>query len=180
MRILGRVLALFWLAVALSGIAWTADTPSGGDAAKAAFARLKGLAGEWRGTLGSKDGPPTRVVYRVTGAGSVVVETLFPETDHEMLTVYHMSGDALVLTHYCAAGNQPRMRLDTSASAPGRLVFAFDGGTNLDPAVDNHMHSGVLTFKDTDHLEAEWAGYQKGQPQATHRFLLERVPAVMK
>jgi hypothetical protein len=180
MRILGRALVLFWLPAAVCGIAWTADTPSGGDPAKAAFARLKGLAGEWQGTPSPKDGPPLRVVYRVTGAGSALVETLFPETDHEMVTVYYMNGDALALTHYCAAGNQPHMRLDARASAPDRLVFAFDGGTNLDPAVDNHMHSVVMTFKDADHVEAEWASYQKGQPEGTHRFVLERVRTATK
>ena len=48
------------------------------------------------------------MVYGVTAAGTAVMEALFPETDHEMLTVYHLEGNDLVLTHYCAMGNQPR------------------------------------------------------------------------
>ena len=169
-----------WLLAAAATSGWGAGAAPAGDSAKAAFARLKSLAGEWQGRVGSKDGPPVKVVYRVTAEGSALMETLFPETPHEMVTVYHMSGDSLVLTHYCASGNQPHMRFDPSASTPDRLVFAFDGGTSFDPAVDTHMHSAVLALKDANHLEAEWTIYQKGQQGGAHQFLLERVPAATK
>ena len=53
-----------------------------------------------------------RRLVRTTGGGSAVTETLFPGTAHEMMSVYHMDGDDLVLTHYCAGGNQPRMMLE--------------------------------------------------------------------
>jgi len=82
------------------------------------------------------------VTYRLASGGSVVEETLFPGTPHEMISMYHVVDGELVLTHYCAMANQPRMRLDRKASAPERLVFAFDGGTNFDPAKDTHGHSG--------------------------------------
>ena len=52
------------------------------------------------------------VVYKLTGAGSALVETQFPGTGHEMVSVYHLDGDDLRMTHYCAAGNQPRVKLD--------------------------------------------------------------------
>ena len=69
----------------------------------------------WRapGCMRMNSGQPTDQVvstYRVTAAGSAVMEVLFPGTDHEMVTVYHQDGDDLILTHYCAAGNQPRMK----------------------------------------------------------------------
>ena len=76
-------LGMFIGAPALAGD----EAPEGG--ASAAFARLKALEGEWTGTGGhrgeAKD--PTTVLYKVTGAGSAVVETLFPGTPHEMVTV---------------------------------------------------------------------------------------------
>ncbi len=147
-----------------------ATTPS----AAAAFDRLKSLAGDWAGTVGDANGPPASITYRVTAAGSAVVETLFPGTPHEMVTVYHRDGDALVLTHYCAAGNQPRMRLDPAASTTERLVFAFAGGTNLNPAVDAHMHSGELRLVGPDRLEEDWASYKDGKQTSTHRFLITR------
>jgi hypothetical protein len=166
--------------VAMALSVHAAEVPAKAGIGPSTFARLKSLAGEWRGTMETRDGPPVRATYRVTGAGSALVETLFPDTEHEMVTVYHLDKDALVLTHYCAAGNQPHMRLDGTASTAERLVFAFDGGTSFDPAVDMHMHSAVIKLVDPDHLDAEWALYQKGQPQSAHRFLLERVQTTAK
>jgi len=93
--------------------------------AKDAFATLKNLAGEWSGTINEKDkGPAGSVNYKVTANGSVVVETLFPGTEHEMITMYHLNGDQLMLTHYCAAANQPQMTL-SKQSTKKRARFRF-------------------------------------------------------
>lgn len=134
--------------------------------ARAAFAQLKGLAGTWTSEAGAPGhGHGERaVIYRVSAAGSAVVETQFPDTDHEMISVYHLDGDSLLMTHYCAAGNQPRLKLDLAASKPGDLVFAFDGGTNLDPAKDLHVHSARLILKDQHHLREEWTAHVDGAP----------------
>jgi hypothetical protein len=137
----------------------------------AAFEKLKGLDGEWRGTVQSKDGPPVTVTYRTTSNGNAVLEDLFPGTSHEMITVYHLDGDALVLTHYCAMGNQPRMSLTTSD--PGELVFDFAGGANVKPEVA-HMHSARISLRDADHLESEWVVYQSGRRVDSKKFFLER------
>ena len=145
------------------------DAPA--DASKAALGRLRALAGEWTGEV---QGQPIAVRYRVIGNGSAVVEELFPGTDHEMLTVYHLDGDDLRLTHYCAARNQPRMKLDRAKSKPDDLVFAFDGGYNIDPEKDAHMHSGRIQFLDADHILAEWAGYAAGKPGHVARFDMKR------
>ncbi len=161
-------------ALAVAQAASSAGAPAAQGQARPAFERLKSLAGDWVGTGETPDGPPVRVVYRVTGAGSALVETLFPATEHEMVTVYHLDGPDLVLTHYCAAGNQPHMKLNVAASAADRLVFDFGGGTNLDPAVDQHMHSATFAFADENHIEVEWRSFAKGQPSGTHRFKLTR------
>ena len=137
----------------------------GGSAA--ALDRLKALAGEWIDVDGSTGHQGQVVVtYRVTGAGSAVVETLFPGLPMEMTTVYHRDGDDLVLTHFCAAGNQPRMRARQPTG--DTLIFAFDGGTNLDPAKDGHMHSGTVRFVGPDRVDAEWQGWQNGSPEGAH------------
>ena len=39
-----------------------------------------------------------------------------------MATLYHLDGDQLMLTHYCSAGNQPRMRAAT-VSTEGVIEF---------------------------------------------------------
>ncbi len=142
--------------------------------AKAAFARLKALDGAWSGGIGKPDGPKAEVVYRVTGAGSAVMETQFPGTAHEMVTVYHLDGKDLLLTHYCAAGNQPRMKL--ARATENELVFEFAGGTNLDAARDFHMHDATMRFPACDRVEATWYSWGGGKPDpnGTARFFLSR------
>jgi hypothetical protein len=71
---------------------------------------------------------------RETRCRGELVERLFPGAPQEMTTVYHREGADLALTHYCAGGNQPRMRARAPAADANVLEFAFDGGTNLDPA----------------------------------------------
>jgi hypothetical protein len=144
------------------------------EAARAAYEKLKTLKGNWVDTTGEAHGKPaTEVTYRVVGSGSAVVETLFPGADHEMVTVYHMDGNALVLTHYCAARNQPRMK--AVAITPQRIDFDFAGGTNINPAKDAHMHSGHLAWNDPETLAAEWVGWANGKPSDhTVKFLLKR------
>jgi hypothetical protein len=77
-------------AVAATAAKATTDATTARDA----FEQLKALAGVWEGTAGP-DKQPTSVVYRVASGGTVVLETQFPETNHEMITMYHMDGDAL-------------------------------------------------------------------------------------
>jgi hypothetical protein len=141
---------------------------------KAAFERLKSLAGTWQGQAGHGEaGQAATVTYRVASGGSVVEETLFPGTPHEMISMYHMADAELVLTHYCSMANQPRMRLDRNASTPDRLVFAFDGGTSFDPAKDTHVHSGVVEWKG-DALHSVWTMYSGGKETGQNRFVLRR------
>jgi hypothetical protein len=141
---------------------------------RAAFERLKSLAGTWEGQAGDdRTRPPATVVYRVASGGSVLQETLFPGTPHEMISMYHLADGNLVLTHYCALANQPRMKLDTKASSADRLVFAFDGGTNFDPAKDPHIHSGVIEMKG-DALRNEWASWRGGKEAGREAFVLRR------
>jgi hypothetical protein len=141
---------------------------------KAAFARLKGLAGAWEGKAGhGEELGPASVRWETTSAGTAVMETLFPGTDHEMRSVYHLDGDTLVLTHYCAMGNQPRMRL-SRASTDRELVFDFSGGTNLNPRRDTHIHSGRIRLVGPDAIEAEWTVWGDGKQTGANRFVLAR------
>ncbi len=172
----GRVLPCRLSAVAL--LAWIAPALAASESAaldgKAAFERMKTLAGTWEGTAGhGQPGQPATVVYRVASNGSVVQETLFPGTSHEMISMFHVVGGELVLTHYCAMANQPRMRLDRKASTADRLVFVFDGGTNFDPAKDTHVHSGVVEWKG-DTLHNTWAVYSAGKEAGQNQFVLNR------
>jgi hypothetical protein len=124
----------------------TAFTAQAATTAADAFASLKKLQGEWRGPAMMKGMPPSHSIYRVTAGGSAVQETVFPGTKMEMLSVYHMDRGRLLMNHYCALGNQPRMKLNARKSTATELVFDFDGGTNLNPHRDAHMHSLTLTI----------------------------------
>jgi hypothetical protein len=142
--------------------------------AKDAFALIKSLAGEWEGTIMEKDkGPKTTVNYRITGGGSAVMETLFGGTDHEMVTLYHLDGDKLMLTHYCAAGNQPSMVMDKK-STESLLNFTFSGGTNMDASKDMHMHDARIRFIGKDSIETEWDSFKDGKKLDTKKFFLTR------
>jgi hypothetical protein len=119
-------------------------------------------------------GGTAKIAYRVTSNGSVVMETLFAGTEHEMISMYHLDGDELRLTHYCAAGNQPHLKLDKQASKPDDLEFVFVDGANLKPETDTHMHSGRIIFRDRNHVDEEWDGYAKGKKVGTHKFVMTR------
>jgi hypothetical protein len=144
--------------------------------ARVAFHLLQGLAGEWTGTAG-KDNIPATVTYRVGSNGTIVTEMLFPGTDHEMMTVYYLEGKNLVANHYCAVGNQPHYKLDTAKSTLKELVFAFDGGTNLEPNKDTHVHDGKIAFVDKDKIETSWSAYAGGEKRGSHDFHLTRAAA---
>jgi hypothetical protein len=135
---------------------------------------MKGLAGEWLRV--GEDGKPTDTVgatYRVTSGGSAVIETLLPGTDHEMITMYYLDGDDLVLTHYCALANQPHMKADPK-SAEKTISFKFAGGANIDATKDMHMHDAVFTFADKDHLKTAWTLWAGGKAKDTYDFSFVR------
>lgn len=140
------------------------------------FEMIKKLEGEWTGT-GSSRGKVfddnVTVTYEVSSVGFAVVETPYAGTVNEMITVYYVDGSDLVLTHYCAAGNQPRLRADRN-SPEGKLVFRFAGGTNLDPAKDDHMHDLTMEFVGPDRLRCVWTSYSDGIPSHDQTFELKR------
>ncbi len=141
------------------------------------FQKLKALEGRWVGPAvwdqgGEKGNVQFEVSYKVTSAGKAVVETMLPGTPGEMITVYHLDGDDLVLVHYCTSGNQPRMKL-VSASDPSDLSFRCLGGTNMTEA-DSHMHSARLRVVDEDHIRGEWSSVKGDVVQWVAEAELER------
>jgi hypothetical protein len=141
---------------------------------KAAFASLKQLAGSWQGHVEKADGPQAFARYELISNGTAVMETLFPGTEHEMRSIYFLEGNDLVLTHFCATGNQPKMKLDAAASTPTKLVFGFAGGTNLDPAKDGHIHSGRIELTGGGKMQSEWDYFKDGKQAGTHKIFLSR------
>lgn len=153
-------------ATLLLGVAYLLAIPGQAtDSTTEPLERFKVLEGDW---IAIADGEMVKKgdlvsSYRVTAAGSAVVETTFPGTSHEMVTVYTEEGGDLVLTHYCMLGNQPKMRA-SNVSGP-RIEFAFDGGGNIDdPLKEQHMHSVWFEFIGPDELRSEWSEHENGEP----------------
>jgi hypothetical protein len=137
--------------------------------------RVKKLEGAWT----MKDEKGTEIVasvFTVSSGGTVVREVMFPGSEHEMTNVYHMDGADIIVTHYCAAGNQPRMR----CTSPGldRLTFEYDSVSNYVPG-GFHGKSGfmgkvALVFIDNDHVNQVWTHYVDGQAGEPMTFALTR------
>ena len=131
-----------------------------------AFEKLKKLEGKWSGPAvwdqgGKKGNVDFNVTYKTTSGGKTVMETMFAGTPGEMVTMYYVEGDDLMLVHYCSAGNQPRMKLETPPDAH-ELSFRCLGGTNMTEE-DSHMHWVRLGIVDADHLKAGWNSMKAGK-----------------
>ena len=137
------------------------------------FERIKSLAGTWEGTssMGEK-GEKVSVKYEMTSGGSAVVETLFPGTPHEMVSVYDDEGGKLSMTHYCMLKNHPHMTLKSADENTINLDFA--GGQTFDPAKEPHMHSLSISFKDKDNMIQKWTMYENGKEKEIATFTLSR------
>jgi hypothetical protein len=139
--------------------------------------KLKALEGRWVGPAvwdqgGQKGNVQFEVSYRVTSGGKAVLETMMPGTPGEMVTVYHLDGEDLVLVHYCNSGNQPRMKREPTAEE-NDLRFRCLGGTNMTEA-DSHMHSARLLLVDPDHIRGEWSSVKGDVVQWVAEADLER------
>jgi hypothetical protein len=138
-----------------------------------AFEQFKQLAGEWVSASDKPGHAGGGAVFKVTSAGSAVEETMMPGTPYEMVNMIHPDGDDIVLTHYCAEGNQPEMK------APGKvdgkdIAFQFVRAGNMKSIKDSHMHSVTYTFVDKDNFKTKWVNYEDGKPAATVVFEYKR------
>jgi hypothetical protein len=140
----------------------------------AAFDRFKQLAGEWvgKGTHGDMT-HDAKVTYKVTSGGSAVVETIDPGGTHEMVSVIHQDGDAILLTHYCMLGNQPHMKATPKAS-DNTVAFEFVKATNMKSDKDMHMRTVTFTFVDKDTIKAEWTSFADGKDAGKAVFEMKR------
>jgi hypothetical protein len=122
--------------------------------------RMKTLVGEWEAK--GHEGEPTHARYELISGGSAVMESLDMPDGMNMVSIYHMNNGKLMMTHYCAENNQPRMEATTSGD-PNQLTFNFVDATNLSTPSASHMHKVVITFRDKDHFSQEWTHMANGK-----------------
>ncbi|HZU28241.1 MAG TPA: hypothetical protein VFA04_22120 [Bryobacteraceae bacterium] len=142
-----------------------------GDAATA-FERMKSLAGEWEGN--TKTGK-AHLTWEVVSGGNAVLERESADGMPTMITVYYVDGDRLLLTHYCMAGNEPRIQARHFDPATGELKFEFLDAANLASPRDGHMHDATLRLIDHDHVASAWEFYQDGKPKFSESFEYTRI-----
>jgi len=121
------------------------------SAAQKSFEELKALDGTWEGK--ALNGQSLEVAYRVTSNGSAMMSEIKGKED--MISMFNLDGDRVLLTHYCAVGNQPRM---VASASPDGKTFTFDfvDATNLPTQDAAHMIRMVLAMPDANHHTEEW------------------------
>jgi len=143
--------------------------------AAATLERIKKLEGTW--TLPASEGTggaAMNITFKSTAGGSAVIETMFVGTPKEMVNLYTADGDKIVLTHYCALGQQPRMK--QAATDDKTIKFEFQDGGNIKSRDDGHMDAVALTV-DGDKLTEDWTFYADGKAIDHKVFELHKQPA---
>ena len=137
------------------------------------FDSIKALSGSWEGKTQMSD--PVQVSFRLTAGGSAVMSEIVSTMNgkaEDMITMFNMDGDRLLLTHYCEAGNQPRMK--ASSSPDGKTVtFDFIDATNLASPDAPHMRRVVFNFIDASHHTEEWH-FAVGGKEIVETFALQK------
>jgi hypothetical protein len=152
----------FLLPVVLMSLSTVAFAQS---AAQKSFDELKTLAGSWEGTF---DGKPMQVSLRVTSMGNALMhEMRIAGRADDPITMLYVDGDRLLLTHYCDAGNRPRMA--ASMSPDGRTVdFHFVDVANFNDKQGGYMQHAMFTTLDANHHTEDWTFLAQGKPINAH------------
>ncbi len=163
----------FFLATSLTWAGTAGNVADKGDSnAAAAFDKLKTLAGQWEAS--SEKGKVTSSLELVSN-GTVLLEKIRVADEGEMVTVYYLDGNRLVLTHYCTAGNQPHMQAEAFDPASNVIRFDFAGAGNLLSPGDGHMHTAQIKFLGADAFNVDWTFYKDGKPAFTEPIEFHRV-----
>jgi hypothetical protein len=163
------------LAVVLLSLSTVAFAQS--DSQKS-FDKLKTLAGSWEGTVttvpqqAAEQGKSVQISLRGTSMGNALLHEMKMEgRPDDPITMLYLDNDRLLLTHYCDAGNRPRM---VGKMTPDGKTVEFDfldvaGGTQ-----QGHMHHAVFTVVDANHHTEDWTYMMPGDKPVTAHFDLQR------
>jgi hypothetical protein len=141
-----------------------------------AFQYLKKLAGDWSARQ-ANGGAERAQTFEVHAAGRFFLGTTFPGTDQELVSVFHLDGEDLVLVIYDPTGSEPRLKFDPRRSYPGRYYFRLAGGTGFDRTKDRHIHEASIKFLNVNQIEIEWVTFEGLTRSGTRSVRLERSTA---
>jgi len=131
--------------------------------------RFKSMAGTWEGK--SPTGDTSEVTYQLEAGGTTVMADMHMSSE-EMVSMYYVDGDQLLMTHFCPSNNQPRMKAVISPDLK-TVTFEFLDATNLAGPQAGHMHRAVFLFSDAGHYAEEWT-WKKGDKNVTFHFEMQR------
>jgi len=158
------------------------------------FTAMKSLAGSWVGPIAivpamprealATVGDSMRTTLRVLSRGNTIVHEMhgasMPEDpakyDHPVTVVYLNEDGKLTLTHYCDAGNRPRM---TARISPDGKVIDFDF-VDVSGKYDRtgHMQHATFTLVDSNHHIEDWTYLMPNNQTARAHFDLLRESVV--
>lgn len=151
--------------------------------AQKSFTEMKTLAGTWQGPVKldpphpeMNNGKPVQVSMRVTSRGNALVHEMTeagalddPTKYDHPVTMFYLDSERLILTHYCDAGNRPRMAARTSTD--GKTV-EFDFLDVAGSTQYGHMQHAVFTVVDENHHTEDWTFMMPGdKPMHAHMDL---------
>jgi hypothetical protein len=137
--------------------------------AQKALEKLKSLVGTWQGKTAK--GQPVEDTFSLTAGGTAVMGDDRMGSE-EMLSLFYVDGNRLLMTHFCPSGNQPRMQATISPDLK-TISFDFLDATNLPSPQAGHMHHAIYIFSDSDHYSQEWTWMQDGKG-TTYRSEMQR------
>ena len=140
-----------------------------------AFERMKLLVGSWEGAMdmGEKN-MKMKASYKLTAAGSALVETFHEGTPHEMVSVWHDNKNKqLTMTHYCAEHNQPKLVLQRMDN--NKMTMDLSSDNEIDVASENHIHSAAIQFEGEDSMTHKWTSFKDGKQAQVVEIIFKRV-----
>jgi hypothetical protein len=177
-------IALSVVFVLIAATAFASDTAATQSDAQKSFDKLKTLAGSWEGHPTAV--PPEtdlpdlmQVSLRVTSNGNALMHEMVgkdkpgvPSVDNnDPITMFYVDGDRLLLTHYCDAGNRPRM---VGKMSPDGKTVEFDFLDVAGSTQYGHMHHAVFTIIDANHHTEDWTYMMPGDKPGHAHVDLQR------
>ena len=183
MKSLRFVLPTVLISLATMAFAQTDAQKTVASDAQKSFTEMKTLAGTWQGPVKIEpphpemsNGKPVQVTMRVTSRGNALVHEMAeaggvddPTKNDHPVTMFYLDSDRLLLTHYCDAGNRPRMAARTS---PDGKTVEFDFLDVAGNTQYGHMQHAVFTVVDENHHTEDWTFMMPGdKPMHAHMDL---------
>jgi hypothetical protein len=146
--------------------------------AQKSFDKLKTLSGSWEAHVttvplqSDLEGKLMQLSLRTTSMGNALMhEMTGAGRPDDPITMLYLDGGQLLLTHYCDAGNRPRM---TGKMSPDGKTVEFEFLDVAGSTQYGHMHHAVFTFVDANHHIEDWTFMLAGDKPVHAHFDLQR------